>query len=465
MQPTSDVRARAVCGLVLARAPIPIIVLNPTCTHPFEVSSSATLKLVGGPIRSVQVNSANLDCAAATAPSGCSGAGTIDLSAGGPSFTGSIFGVFGAPSTPPSNFIPGTTGSWSNTAPISDPYMQTPPPSTPLAPVSPPDDTAFQACATAAGAPAAVSSFTCAGKGVPCPNVPGPIPGSCPGWWGCPDHSGCDEYTRGLYTTPIVIKNKTAIFDPGIYYLQPTSSSMDHVNCGDPGNGCVAKPTGTCYSDFTVDSNGIVRPSTAPGDGSLGTMFYLSGPGSGTPPYGSTFFGANAGKPGGRIVDSYSTSNVTCPGGTLPDSRVGLPALMDGNILVGQCTTGGNYVPFDPGPPDPNAIVRGIIFFQNRDNGYGHGQASMQGGGGLLLSGTLYFHNCASTDGPGLGTSCQNPTTGYQSFFQLQGTPGSGTFVLGNITTDELVESGNGAVAMQLDPNAVYFILKATLMR
>jgi hypothetical protein len=77
----------------------------------------------------------------------------------------------------------------------------------------------------------------------------------------------------------------------------------------------------------------------------------------------------------------------------------------------------------------------------------------------------LYYHHCASTDGAGLGTSCQNPASGYQSFFQLQGTPGSGTFVLGNITSDQLVESGNGAVAMQLDPNRVYFILKATLMR
>jgi hypothetical protein len=54
---------------------------------------------------------------------------------------------------------------------------------------------------------------------------------------------------------------------------------------------------------------------------------------------------------------------------------------------------------------------------------------------------------------------------GYNAFLQLQGTPGSGTFVLGNITVDELVESGNGAVAMQLDPNRIYFILKATLLR
>lgn len=443
LQPTSDVRARASCGLVLAKAPIPIIVLNPTCTHPFEVSSSATLKVVGGPIRSVQVNSANLTCAAATAPSGCSGAGTIDLSEGGPSFTGSMFGVFGAPSTAPGNFLPGSTGSWVNTAPISDPYASTPPPSVPGPALPPTPD------------PSISPAYSCAA--VPC-NVPYLA-------WGCPDTIGCAQYTPGLYTSPIVVKNKTAIFDPGIYYMQVPSAALDAVNCGSPGNGCTAKPTGQCYSDFTVDSNGIVRPSTALGDGSMGTMFYLSGDGSGARPYGGAFFGANAGKPGGRTVGAYNTANVNCPGGTPPDPRVGMPATMNGNVLLGPCTTGGNYVPFDAGPPDPAAIVRGILFFQDRDNGYQNGQSSMQGGGGLLLSGSLYYHHCASTDGAGLGTSCQDPAAGYQSFFQLQGTPGSGTFVLGNITSDQLVESGNGAVAMQLDPNRVYFILKATLMR
>jgi hypothetical protein len=36
---------------------------------------------------------------------------------------------------------------------------------------------------------------------------------------------------------------------------------------------------------------------------------------------------------------------------------------------------------------------------------------------------------------------------------------------LGNITSDELILSGNSAVAMALNPNAVYNILKATLLQ
>jgi hypothetical protein len=250
-RPTSDVHAQATCGLTLSKAPVPIIVLNPTCTHPFEVSSSATLKIVGGPTRSVQVNSMNQTCAAATAPTQCSGGATIDLSQGGPLFTGSQFGTFGVPGTAPSGFLPGTTGSWANTSPISDPFIQTPPPDIPAP--SPTD-----------------------------PAGTGPL-SRLYGQDGCPDHSGCVLYQPGLYTMPIVVKNQTAIFDPGVYYIQPPSNRMDSENCGTPGNGCVSRPTGQCWYDFAVDSNGIVRPSSNTGEGN-GTMFFLSGSGTGARP-------------------------------------------------------------------------------------------------------------------------------------------------------------------------------------
>ena len=85
----------------------------------------------------------------------------------------------------------------------------------------------------------------------------------------------------------------------------------------------------------------------------------------------------------------------------------------------------------------------------------------MQGGGGLVLSGNLYFHNCNSS---GTGTGCNLPTTGYNAFFQLQGSPGNTSYVLGNITADELVLAGNSTIAMSLNPNAVYNILKASLI-
>jgi hypothetical protein len=86
----------------------------------------------------------------------------------------------------------------------------------------------------------------------------------------------------------------------------------------------------------------------------------------------------------------------------------------------------------------------------------------MQGGGGLVLSGNQYFHNCNAS---GTGVGCSLPPTGYNAFFQLQGNNSSGTYVLGNITSDELVMGGTGTIAMSLNPNAVYNILKASLLQ
>lgn len=435
---TQDVGASAVCGLQQANAPIPLIVLNPTCPHAFQMSGSGTTKIVGGPTKSIQINSLNQSCAAATtnSSSGCNSAGpTIDLTQGGPSFSGSIFGVFGAPTTAPAGFLTGTsTARWqSPSSPISDPFALTPAPD-----------------ATALGLPTDPATH------------PDPY-----GTHGCPDQTqNCIHYVPGKYTQPIVVKNETAIFSHGIYYLASTSftnANGGRDNCGSPSNCISGNVTGQCDYNLVVDSNGVVRmadPATDPyGDGSGGVMFYLSGPGSGTDPYGSVFFGSNAGNYGGRTVDPFPTAGMNCDGSS-PDPALGIPASVDGNVLAGQCTSGGSWRPYQGA-----GNIRGILFFNDRENGFDHGQASMQGGGGLVLSGTLYLHHCNSADGTGLGTSCAAPPSGYQAFVQLQGSPGSGTYVLGNITTDQLVISGNGAIAMQLDSNFVYQILKVAMVQ
>src|SRR2546428_12871055 len=46
--PTQDVRAIAKCGLVASQTSVPIVVLNPTCQHPFEIGGSATVAILGG---------------------------------------------------------------------------------------------------------------------------------------------------------------------------------------------------------------------------------------------------------------------------------------------------------------------------------------------------------------------------------------------------------------------------------
>jgi hypothetical protein len=125
---TQDVRAFSVCGLVLQKAPVPLIILKPNCSNTFQVTGSGTTSIIGGPSRSIQVNSSFANAAAVT------GNGSVDLSAGGENFTGSSFATFGGPPTAPSGFDGGTTGSWEYpVSPISDPYAAVVAPSIPPA--------------------------------------------------------------------------------------------------------------------------------------------------------------------------------------------------------------------------------------------------------------------------------------------------------------------------------------------
>ncbi|HLW52787.1 MAG TPA: pilus assembly protein TadG-related protein [Candidatus Angelobacter sp.] len=444
--------ASATCGLQQAKAPIPIIVLNPTCEHPFEVSGSATLQIVGGPTKSVQVNSANSTCAAATDASAntCSGNGTIDLSKGGPKFTGSNFGTFGPPLAAPSHFNGGKTGSWiSPASPIADPFANVAAPTVP-------------------------------------PNAPAPV-GVGFHIDGCPDNQGCTEYFPGKYTSPISVNGTTAIFVPGIYYIQPTDYSGVATGglCGTPGSGCTAKPTGKCNADLLVTSGGVVRPAgtlTTPAaiaadDHSHGVVFYFSG--SVANGFGSAVFTSSAGSAGKtaialadggpgcpiggtRCIESMASAALTCDGSSAdPSGNLGIPKFVDGDILVAQCTTKGFFIgggSTDSVPAKLSDANRGMLFFDDRANGAANGQPNMQGGGGLAISGTIYAHNCPNSP------SC-DASTDYNAFLDLQGTPGSGTFVIGEIIADQLVEGGNGSIGMQLNPNAVFFILKAELLK
>ncbi|PYU90570.1 MAG: hypothetical protein DMG25_16940 [Acidobacteria bacterium] len=431
--PTQDVRAIAKCGLVASNTSVPIVVLNPTCQHPFEVGGSATVAILGGPPRSIQVNSSNQTCAAATTStgSGCTSTSNlaIDLHQGGPNFTGSDFGVFGAPAgsaapPSPSVFNPGTTGSWvSPASPIPDPYRNLPAPSTAGLAVDPPP-----------------TFLTYNGGTNGCPykysdNRPSKLtPGTCV------------VYYPGVYNSAIQIASQVAIFNPGIYYIKGIAPANKSV----PGAGCVTPTTGTGNYGLTIGSNGIVRPNTAVTGNDNGTMFYFSGTGPGA--YGSVFVGSSAGTPGARdTIDSLSSSAVKCPGTGVDPDRA-LPPTFDGNVLLGPCT--GTY-----GDSSGLGQYRGMLFFDDRANADNTGQPSMQGGGGLLLGGTLYFHNCPNSP------TCAAPPTDYNAFFDLQGSPGSTTYVYGNIITDELVLAGSATINMQLNKNQLVNVVKVALLQ
>jgi len=105
--------------------------------------------------------------------------------------------------------------------------------------------------------------------------------------------------------------------------------------------------------------------------------------------------------------------------------------------------------------------IRGMLFFQSRSNNDPNGQPNLQGGGSMLLAGTMYFHNC-----PNSGVApCDPWPSNYNAFLNLQGNPGSSTRVVGNIITDQLTLAGNGQISMILDPNRVKVTIRASLLR
>jgi len=430
---TMDVGAMASCGAVLSDAPIPILVLNPGASGTFSGNGTEKIVIVGGPARSIQVNSSNSGAVNFV------GTGLINLSNGGPNNNGSDIGVTAIQNQAASGAAVswGTLpGHWLDPQPrISDPFAAIPAPSS---------------TGMVAG------SVTYAQK----------VFSECTdGTCGCPDLTdGCDHYHPGTYAGITINPGGSgasglAIFDPGIYYL-----------------------TG----EFKADSNTCLRPSTATGDGSGGTMFYFSGAGhtlNVTSNSGALKFGA-ASSP---RFDCQSLSwkvpltQVQCiqtglPGATILPANVVSATGLVGNVLLGPCQTPTvnalcapncsiNYG--DPlGAGDPLGEQRGMLFFQDRSANLASAtptkQPSWQGGGAFGLAGNLYFHYCASATA-GAGSGCSG--SAYTDQFSLGGGSASNTFVVGDIVTDQLSLGGNSQIEMDLNPNALYFVLKADLLQ
>jgi hypothetical protein len=385
------IHTTASCGLTSVPGPVPIVVLHPTDPTTIDMSGAKSeIQVVGGPKQSIQVNSNNPS--AVTTGS----LATVDLSQGGPNFTGSSFGTFGGQPTAPGSVNMGATGRWIYPhLPISDPYAQV------AAPAKPGN----------AAAPQNVG-FTVNG---------------------CPDTSGCTEYSPGYYAGGIKVKGATAIFDPGLYYLA--------------GNG------------LTLDDNSIVRTSTANGDGHGGVMFYFSGNGN-----TSLTITSNSGKAHGAFstcagvanncivqyhVDGSSELGVDaralqCPNGKAPPKQV--PATIPGTVLLAPC---------DGAYGDPSGEYRGFLFFQDRSIAVGTGGGSpppsWQGGGSTLAAGFMYFHQCRAGDATGTG-KC----TAFGDQFNMGGNPGSGSYAVGSLITDKIAVNGNPGLQMILHPDNLF---------
>src|SRR5437899_8107564 len=120
---TVNVTASAGCGLNVINAPVPLVVLHRTAGPSLQVNGSASVTVLGGPTRSIQVDSSS-----STAVS----AGTVDLHLAGPGGSGADFAVFGGPTTKPAGVNVGTSGKWIPGAnPFGDPFASTSAPTRP----------------------------------------------------------------------------------------------------------------------------------------------------------------------------------------------------------------------------------------------------------------------------------------------------------------------------------------------
>src|SRR2546426_5754845 len=170
---TVNVTASAGCGLSPVTTPVPLVVLHRTASPSFQINSNASVTMLGGPPRSIQVDSSSNTAVTV---------GTVDLHLAGPGNNGADFAVFGGPTTQPTGGNVGSAGHWiPGASPFGDP---------------------FAAVAAPASAPATGGTAT-------------PVPF---GINGCPDPRGCVEFTPGDYTScsnaPIVPGAKSCLNHP-----------------------------------------------------------------------------------------------------------------------------------------------------------------------------------------------------------------------------------------------------------
>jgi len=225
-----NVSASATAAIVDVMAPVPIIVTHPTNPNTFAFNGGVTIKICGGPGRSIQVNSTNTTTQAISG-----GSNLVDLSQAGPkdpgnctTGTGAGFGDAGGPTTVAPlfnlscvNSSVATCASPTNvyyqggTDPIADPLAGVPVPPTPTTTRSGPFLHLAAGGTTSTLSPYFTGTATC-----PTGNSPG----------------GCDFFLPGDYAGGITASgsnNYVAYFFPGVY-------QTDSVGFQDGSNGNMA---------------------------------------------------------------------------------------------------------------------------------------------------------------------------------------------------------------------------------
>ncbi len=449
---TQPVAANATCGLMQIMEGAPIMVLNPTVSGALSYSGGASLTIVGGPPRSIVVNSNNSSAVL------CGSSGVIDTRRGGPNFTGSDVGTVGGPQSAPgpstgcwgtnsntglpAGFSGGTTGHWDWPAtPVPDPYASVPPASG-MRNVTPRTKTSAYFNVTAPeedGCPD--TQPTNYYNWSPTCNY-----GNLSGGLKC---RGCKEYAPGYYPNGISESaNDVITFLPGVYYMD------GDLSIGGSDTIRIAKPC--------ANSKGVVNTNSYPNGGNCSSVTINAGPngqGGGGPwiwhqTDGVMFYFHGSAKPNisgcsgcgptYSRVDKVPATDLTCDGST-PPGYLNLPSELDTNVLLAQCTSKGSYYDQAGDTTDSLGNIRGLLMFMDHSD---TASPQLNGSGTLAYSGTLYFHS-----------------NSYATIFHIPGGTANGTLIWGNVITDQLLLDGSGALTMALNPAATTPILKVGLMQ
>jgi Flp pilus assembly protein TadG len=334
---TIPVQARGTAAIEDIPSAIPIIVTHPTLAGSLSFNGNPTIKILGGPRRSIEVNSSD---PGAVNPTSCGNA-TVDLHLAGPNRKGADFGnnAQGGPSSACFTFIPGV-GQYLHASAVADPLLGVPVPSPTGLPLQP-------------AVPSTVSFGTN----------------------GCPSSGGCPLFLPGVYSSGIEVKGSNTVgvslFAPGMYYISGGGFNMDSnsaaqmatglsadVNFPEIGNaGMVVFNTGTNKADiFNFDANaGAASPISLVGapDSSKwdGVLFYEDPTANGGihlgtgPSPGHTIQGGGTINLTGTIyinrrpaagVDSTTFQNLALQG------KAGSATNITGEIIVNTLSMGGN---------------------------------------------------------------------------------------------------------------------------
>jgi hypothetical protein len=228
-----------------------------------------------------------------------------------------------------------------------------------------------------------------------------PATGTLPaGSHGCPAGSGgCDLWFPGKYTTKdVLVKNAYAVLAPGIYYMYGTN-----FTAGSNGN--------LYYATGLTDSNSTSTPSVTT----------CCGTGTG--------WGSAGNSPANSGILVYMTGS-------------GSPA------TIGAISSSSNSTANLVGAPN-NSSYKGMLFFVDRNAA--SATHSLDGGGGLTLTGTFYM------------TSSRNNTV-YQTL-HFQGNAGSSTILSGEIIASVLELQGTPGIVMNLNSQVTYKLDKVALVQ